>query len=238
MRILSDNSERWNILFQDEATPIAAGIIDFHNKVMYYLIIILTLVIYMIIARIKSNRSINWIRRRNHSTIIEIIWTIVPGIILVIIAIPSLKLLYALDEIIKPQVTIKATGNQWYWAYEINDIEGAEISLESYTKEEEDLEIGELRLLEVDNRILLPINTPIRLLVTGQDVIHSFYVPSFGVKIDGIPGRINHAGINILREGTYYGQCTELCGSGHERMSIVIEGVKTKEYLRWLATMI
>lgn len=236
MYIYNDVSEKWQTGFQEEATPIAAGIIDFHNKALYYLIIVLSFVIYLIIARIYSNRSINWLRKRNHSTIIELIWTITPGIILVIIAIPSLKLLYSLDEIIKPNVTLKATGNQWFWAYEINDIEGLEVSFESYTKAEEDLEKGELRLLTVDNKVLLPVFTPIRLLVTGQDVIHSFFVPSLGVKIDAIPGRINHASIYLLREGTFFGQCTELCGSGHERMSIVIESVPTINYLKWLYT--
>ena len=236
--IFNDAPENWQLTFQEEGTPIAAGIIDFHNKAMYYLIIVLTLVIYMIMARLFSNRSINWLRKRNHSTIIEIIWTIIPGLVLVFIAIPSIKLLYSLDEIIKPTVTLKATGSQWFWTYEINDIEGLEVNFDSYTKTEEDLDAGELRLLDVDNRVLLPIHTPIRLLVTGQDVIHSFFVPSLGVKIDAIPGRINHSSIFLLRSGTYYGQCTELCGSGHERMSIVIEGVTTNKFLNWLSTFI
>lgn len=234
--VYNDSPKEWSIGFQDEATPIAAGIVDFHNKALYYLIIVLTIVIYVILVRIKSNRTINWLRKRNHSTIIEIIWTIIPGIILIIIAIPSLKLLYAMDEVLNPNVTLKAIGNQWFWNYEINDIEGINVNFESYTKSTEDLEDGELRLLDVDNRVLLPIETPIRLLVTAQDVIHSFYMPSFGVKIDAIPGRINHSSIYILRPGVYYGQCAELCGAGHERMSLVVEGVTTPEYLTWLST--
>lgn len=238
IKIYNDAPESWQLSFQEEATPIAAGIIDFHNKAMYYLIIIFSLVTYMLLARIFSNRSINNFKLLKHSTIIELIWTISPGIILVIIAIPSLKLLYAFDEIIKPNVTLKATGNQWFWNFEINDIEGLEVNFDSYTKTEEDLVFGELRLLDVDNRVYLPINTSIRLLVTAQDVIHSFFVPSFGLKMDAIPGRINHAGIFILRPGTFYGQCTELCGSGHAEMSIVIQGVENKEYLSWLSTFI
>ncbi len=236
-RVYNNVGEEWQIGYQEQATPISAGIVDLHNTIMYYIIIIITFVIYIIIARIKSNRSINWIRNKNHSTTIELIWTIVPGLLLIIIAIPSLKLLYSMDEIIKPNVTLKAIGSQWFWSYEISDIEGLEINFDSYTKTESDLEIGELRLLDVDNRVLLPILTPIRLLVTAQDVIHSFYIPSFGVKIDAIPGRINHSSIYILKEGTYYGSCTELCGSGHERMSIVVEGVTTNNYLSWLSTM-
>ncbi|PJF20186.1 cytochrome c oxidase subunit 2 (mitochondrion) [Paramicrosporidium saccamoebae] len=236
IKIYNDSPSTWQLSFQDEATPIAAGIIDFHNKAMYYLIIVFSLVSYFIIARIFSNRSINWFRVINHSTTIELIWTITPGIILVLIALPSLKLLYALDDIVKPNVTLKATGSQWFWTYEINDIEGLEVNFDSYTKTEDDLEFGELRLLDVDNRVLLPIHTPIRLLVTGQDVIHSFFVPSLGVKMDAVPGRINHSSIFLLRPGVFYGQCAELCGSNHERMSIVVEGVDNKSYLSWLAT--
>lgn len=236
IKIFNDAPQSWQLSFQDEATPIAAGIIDFHNKAMYYLIIIFSMVTYILLARVFSARSINWFRTINHSTLIELIWTITPGFILIVIAIPSLKLLYSLDDIVKPNVTLKATGSQWFWTYEINDLEGLEVNFDSYTKTEEDLELGELRLLDVDNRVLLPINTPIRLLVTGQDVIHSFYVPSFGVKIDAIPGRINHASIFLLRPGVFYGQCTELCGQGHERMSIVVEGVDNKSYLSWLST--
>lgn len=235
-KLYNDAPELWQMDFQDEASPIQAGIVDFHNKTMYYLIIIFTLVTYMIIARIFSNRSINWYRAFNHSTLIELIWTITPGLILIIIAIPSLKLLYALDDVARPSVTLKATGSQWFWSYEINDIEGLDVNFDSYTKNDEDLELGELRLLDVDNRVFLPIQTPIRLLVTGQDVIHSFFVPSFGVKMDALPGRINHSSIYILREGIYYGQCTELCGQNHHKMSIVIQGVNLPTYLSWLAT--
>lgn len=195
--IFNDVPEFWQVGFQEEATPIQAGIIDFHNKTMYYLIIILSIVTYAIFARIFSNRSINWYRSFNHSTIIELLWTILPGVILVIIAIPSLKLLYALDDLTHPDVTLKATGAQWFWTYEINDIEGLDISFESYTKNDDDLLTGELRLLDVDNRIFLPVHTPIRLLLTAQDVIHSFFVPSLGIKMDAVPGRINHSTLFI-----------------------------------------
>ena len=236
IRIYNDAPELWQTGFQEEASPIQAGIIDFHNKALYYLIIILSLVTYLILVRIYSNKGINWYRALKHSTIIELIWTILPGIILVIIAIPSLKLLYALDDIAKPDVTLKATGSQWFWTYEINDIEGLNINFDSYTKDDDDLDLGELRLLDVDNRVFLPTHTPIRLLVTGQDVIHSFFVPSLGIKMDAVPGRINHSSIFILRPGIYYGQCTELCGQSHHKMSIVIQAVDTPSYLSWLST--
>lgn len=238
IKIYNDAPKTWQFSFQDEATPIAAGIADFHNQAMYYLIVIFFVISYLIFVRVFSNRSINWFKVINHNTLIELIWTISPGFILVLIAIPSLKLLYALDDIVKPNVTLKATGSQWFWTFEINDIEGLEVNFDSYTKTEEDLVDGELRLLDVDNRVLLPINTPIRLLVTGQDVVHSFYVPSLGVKIDAVPGRINHSSIFLLRPGVFYGSCTELCGNGHERMSIVVEGVDNKTYLSWLGTFI
>lgn len=235
-KIYLDAPSAWQFSFQEESSPIQAGIIDFHNKSMYYLIIIFSLVTYILLARVFSNRSINWYRSFNHSTVIELIWTILPGLILILIAIPSLKLLYALDDISKPDVTLKAIGAQWYWSYEINDIENLPIKFDSYTKSDEDLVDGELRLLDVDNRVFLPIHTPIRLLVSAQDVIHSFFVPSLGVKMDAIPGRINHSSLFLLRPGTFYGQCTELCGQSHHNMSIVIEGTDTNSYLSWLTS--
>ncbi len=251
-KVFNDVGENWGIGLQEEATPIAAGIIDLHNYLMYYLIIILIVVSYILGIKIfnsifKKGGS-NWVRYLNHSHMIELIWTLIPAIILVIIAIPSFKLLYSLeaDDLMKPCVTLKITGNQWFWNYEISDIlvkndgiyDNININFDSYTKGESDLELGELRLLDVDNRVLLPINTPIRLLITAQDVIHSFAVPSFGLKMDAVPGRINHSSIYILKPGVYYGQCSELCGSAHERMSIVIEGTSLINYIKWLSTFI
>jgi len=250
-KVFNDVGENWGMGMQEEATPIAAGIIDLHNYLMYYLIIILIVVSYLLGIKIYNNvykSGSNWVRYLNHSHIIELIWTIIPAIILVIIAIPSFKLLYSLeaDDLMKPCVTLKITGNQWFWNYEISDIlinnkgtyDNFNINFDSYTKSESDLEEGELRLLDVDNRVLLPINTPIRLLITAQDVIHSFAVPSFGIKTDAVPGRINHASLFILKPGVYYGQCSELCGSAHENMSIVIEGTSLINYIKWLSTFI
>lgn len=253
-KIYNDVGENWGTGLQEEATPIAAGIIDLHNNLMYYLIIIFIVVSYLFfqlgIAGKINKTGNNWVRNINHSHIIELIWTMIPAIILVIIAIPSFKLLYSLeaDDLIKPCVTLKITGNQWFWNYEISDIfseagnngtfDNFHINFDSYTKSETDLEPGELRLLDVDNRVLLPINTPIRLLITSQDVIHSFAVPSFGIKMDAVPGRINHASLFLLKPGVYYGQCSELCGSAHERMSIVIEGTSLLNYIKWLSTFI
>ena len=251
-KVFNDVGENWGLTFQEEATPIAAGIVDLHNYLMYYLIIIFVLVSYLlgikIFYSIIKKGGTDRIRYINHSHIIELIWTIIPAIILVIIAIPSFKLLYSLeaDDLIKPSVTLKITGNQWFWNYEISDIlinnngiyENININFDSYTKSIDDLMAGELRLLDVDNRVLLPINTPIRLLITSQDVIHSFAVPSFGIKMDAIPGRINHASLFLLKPGVYYRQCSELCGSAPERMSIVIEGTSLINYIKWLSTFI
>lgn len=210
------------------------GIIDFNLKVQYYLIIVI-IFISLILLHIFFNSRYDLVSKNQFfgGTLLEIIWTIIPGIILIIIAIPSLKLLYAIDEVWNPAITLKAIGNQWFWTYEIQ-FKDLLINFDSYTKLEEDLELGEFRLLDVDNPIYLPNNTPIRLLVSAEDVMHSFFVPSFGIKIDAIPGRINHSNLFILREGTFYGQCTELCGIGHDKMSIVIKSVNKSTYLNWL----
>jgi cytochrome c oxidase subunit 2 len=219
---------------QEPASPLMAGIVDFHDNILYYLILILTVVTYFIYASTTAGKGHIGLRNINHSTTLEIIWTTLPAIILVLIAIPSFKLLYSLDAPITPAVTLKAKGNQWFWSYEISDIEGLDVSFDSYTKSDDDLLPGELRLLDVDNRVLLPVKTPIRLLITAEDVIHSFAVPSLGVKMDAIPGRLNHTPLYILRPGVFYGQCSELCGTAHYNMSIVLQGVSQSDYLNWL----
>ena len=142
--------------------------------------------------------------------------------------------MYSVDEVIKPLITLKVQGNQWYWTYNIVDTIGLNIEFTSYPKPTEDLKLGELRLLEVDNRVVLPILIPIRVLITASDVMHAWAIPSLGIKIDAIPGRINHGLIYILREGLYYGQCSELCGQGHAYMPIAVEGVKISNYINWL----
>jgi len=217
----------------EPASPLMAGIVDFHENLLYYLILILTVVTYLLYAMARNPQG-GGLKNLNHSTTLEIIWTTLPAIILVLIAIPSFKLLYSLDAPVTPAVTLKAKGNQWFWSYEISDIEGLDVSFDSYTKSDDDLLPGELRLLDVDNRVLLPVQTPIRLLITGEDVIHSFAVPSLGLKLDGIPGRLNHTPLYILRPGVFYGQCSELCGTAHYNMSIVLQGVSQSDYFNWL----
>ena len=196
----------WKLYFQDEASTMMGGIIDLHDTLMYYLIFIVTFVFYFLIIKSKT-----YLKYWNHSTSIEIIWTIIPAIILIIIAIPSFKLLYNLDSDLTPELTVKAIGNQWFWNYQIGDFTGLDIAFDSYLKADEELLEGELRLFEVDNRLVLPINTPIRFIVTGNDVIHSFALPVLGIKIDAIPGRLNTITTEILRSGIFFGQCSEAC---------------------------
>lgn len=172
-----------------------------------------------------------------HNTKLEIIWTIIPTIILIFIAVPSFILLYSLDEVINPSVTLKAIGHQWYWSYEYSDYtEENSINFDSYMITENDLELGQFRLLEVDNRVVLPINTHIRVLITAGDVLHSWAVPSMNVKADAVPGRLNQLTLFIKRPGVYYGQCSELCGVNHAFMPIVIEAVSLWNYSNWLSS--
>nr|YP_009944480.1 cytochrome c oxidase subunit 2 [Osmundea sinicola]QFR99774.1 cytochrome c oxidase subunit 2 [Osmundea sinicola] len=235
-----DSSEFWQLGFQDPATPIMEGIINLHHDLMFFIVIISIFVTWMLIRTIwlfdynqnKISSSLS------HGILIEIIWTSTPACILLIIAIPSFSLLYAMDEIIAPAITIKALGHQWYWSYEYSDYinENYEpINFDSYMISEEDLESGQLRLLEVDNRIILPLQTHVRVIVTAVDVLHSWAVPSLGVKCDAVPGRLNQASLFIKREGLYYGQCSEICGINHGFMPIVIESVQLKNYVNWLA---
>lgn len=238
VRVYNSVAENFQTGMQEPASPLMAGIVDFHDNITYYLIMILTVVSYLLYAfalfpaspgKVKPS-----LKNVNHSTLLEIMWTTLPAIILVLIAIPSFKLLYSLDAPVTPAVTLKAKGNQWFWSYEISDIEGLDVTFDSYTKSDDDLLPGELRLLDVDNRVLLPVKTPIRLLITAEDVIHSFAVPSLGVKLDAIPGRLNHTPLYLLKPGVYYGQCSELCGTAHYNMSIVLQGVSQSDYLNWL----
>jgi cytochrome c oxidase subunit 2 len=172
-------------------------------------------------------------------TLIELIWTITPALVLIAIAFPSFKLLYLLDEVIDPVITVKAIGNQWFWSYEYSDYvndTGEAIEFDSYLIPESELEPGQLRLLEVDNRVILPVDTHIRFIVTARDVIHSFGVPSLGLKLDALPGRLNQTSVIINREGVFYGMCSELCGVLHFGMPIVIECVSLESYLLWLSS--
>jgi len=169
--------------------------------------------------------------------LIEIIWTIVPALLLIVIAVPSFALLYSVDEVLDPSITFKIVGHQWYWSYEYSDysVEN-DIVFESYMLPEDELTIGDLRLLEVDQRVVLPVDSHIRLIITSSDVLHCWTIPSFGVKIDACPGRLNEASLFVQREGTFYGQCSEICGVNHGFIPICVEIVSIQNYIEWIST--
>jgi cytochrome c oxidase subunit 2 len=171
--------------------------------------------------------------------VIEIVWTLIPAVILMVIAVPSFALLYSVDEVVDPSLTVKVIGRQWYWSYEYSDSlgdEDVELEFDSYMLPEDELSEGHLRLLEVDNRMVLPVDTHIRLVITAADVLHSWAVPSFGLKVDGCPGRLNQVSLFVQRPGVFYGQCSELCGVNHGFMPIAVEVVSLKDYLTWVHT--
>jgi len=227
----------WQLSFQDPATPVMEGIINLHHDIMFILVVVVTLVFYLlsrVIILFTGNKTPS---TNTHGETIEVIWTITPAILLMFIGVPSFTLLYSMDEVIDPAVTLKVIGHQWYWTYEYSDYatdKGAHIVFDSYMIPEDDLEQGGLRLLEVDNRVVLPVNTHVRLLITASDVIHSWAVPSFGVKVDGCPGRLNQMSLFIKREGVFYGQCSEICGVNHGFMPIVVEAVSLPKYIEWV----
>jgi cytochrome c oxidase subunit 2 len=240
-----DAARPWQTTFQDPATPTMEGIINFHNHIMFFITIIIIFVSWILIRCVylfKKKVENVVIEKWAHSTLLEIVWTMVPAVILMLIAIPSFALLFSMDEIIDPAITLKVVGRQWFWAYEYSDyctLKGGEsLNFDSYLVPEEDLSEGELRLLEVDNRVSLPVKTHIRILVTAGDVLHSWCVPSFGIKVDACPGRLNQTSIFIQREGLFFGQCSEICGVNHGFMPIVVEAKSLKNYIFWVANQL
>jgi len=226
----------WQFGFQLPATPVMENIESFHGWVFW----IITLIVLFVLALLTTivlrfNKTANPVPSRvTHHTGLEIAWTVLPIVILVFIAIPSFRLLY-LEQVIPPaDITLKATGYQWNWDYEYPDHGGVEIL--SKMVKEQDLKPGQPRLLTVDNEVVLPVNKVIRVQVTGADVIHSFAVPSFGIKIDAIPGRLNETWFKATREGMYYGQCSELCGTEHAFMPIAVRIVSDDEFNKWIST--
>jgi len=234
-----DMAEPWQLGFQDPATPVMEGIIHFHNDLMFTLVLIVVFVSWML-ARvlILFNENTN----KNpatfvHGSTIEIIWTSIPALILLILAVPSFALLYSMDEVIDPIITLKVIGSQWYWSYEYSDnldLQDEPLIFDSYMVQEQDLDIGQFRLLEVDNRVVVPVESHIRVLITASDVLHSWAIPSLGVKLDACPGRLNQTSMFIKREGVFYGQCSEICGVNHGFMPIVVEAVSIDDYILWL----
>lgn len=239
--IAADVAEAWGVSFQDPATPIMEGIIDFHDHLMFFLTAIAVFTTW-VIGRCLAfyNEDVNKKAQMfTHSTSLEIVWTIVPALILLVIAVPSFALLFSLDEQLAPAFTLKVVGHQWYWSYEYSDhyaLKG--LNFDSYMLPTDDLVIGNLRLLEVDNRIVLPTDTHIRIIVTAADVLHSWAVPSFGIKVDACPGRLNQCSLYVKREGVYYGQCSEICGVNHGFMPIVVRAVNEERFFSWLNSQI
>jgi len=239
------------LLFQDPATSTMEAIIGLHHSIMFYLIVVVVLVGWVLYAvskeygtdlYIQHTDAAKALERRQeametrlvlHGKVLEIVWTITPTIILVLISIPSFALLYSMDELIEPGLTLKAIGHQWYWSYEYSDYEEGDLAFDSYMLQEDDLEDGQLRLLEVDRRVWLPTETHVRVLVTATDVLHCWAVPSFGVKCDAVPGRLNQASMFIKREGVFYGQCSEICGVNHGFMPICIKAVPVDLFNFW-----
>ena len=219
-----------NLGLQDSSSPLIEQLIFFHDHALLILVIITVLVGYLIFT-LFFNNYVN--RFLLHGQTIEIIWTILPAIILLFIAFPSLRLLYLLDEINEPSVTLKAIGHQWYWSYEYSDFKNVEF--DSYIIPTNELSIDSFRLLDVDNRVVLPINSQIRILVTAADVIHSWTVPALGVKVDGTPGRLNQTNFLINRPGLFYGQCSEICGANHSFIPIVIESIPVNYFIKWIS---
>nr|YP_009919170.1 cytochrome c oxidase subunit II [Triatoma mazzottii]QKY63847.1 cytochrome c oxidase subunit 2 [Triatoma phyllosoma]QMP96813.1 cytochrome c oxidase subunit 2 [Triatoma mazzottii] len=218
-----------NLGIQDANSPLMEQLIFFHDHTLMILTMITVLVGYMM-GTVLYNKLIN--RYLLEGQTIELIWTILPAFTLIFIALPSLHILYLMDEMNNPMVTIKSIGHQWYWSYEYSDFNNVEF--DSYMKPTSDLEMGDFRLLDVDNRAVLPMNTQIRLLVTAADVLHSWTIPSLGVKIDGTPGRLNQGSILINRPGLLFGQCSEICGANHSFMPIVVESVSMNQFINWL----
>ena len=231
-----DAAEPWQLGFQDAATPMMQGIIDLHHDIFFFLILILVFVSRILVRALwHFHYQKNPIPQRIvHGTTIEILRTIFPSIIPMFIAIPSFALLYSMDEVVvDPAMTIKAIGHQWYRTYEYSDYNSSDeqsLTFDSYTIPEDDLELGQSRLLEVDNRVVVPAKTHLRIIVTPADVPHSWAVPSLGVKCDAVPGRLNQISISVQREGVYYGQCSEICGTNHAFTPIVVEAVPSKDY--------
>jgi cytochrome c oxidase subunit 2 len=238
-----DAPEPWQLYFQEAATPTMEGIINLHNDIMAIITFIAIFTGWMLFRTIYlfSADKIKVASKVVHGMTIELIWTIVPSLILVTIAIPSFALLYSMDEVIDPAITLKVIAHQWYWSYEYSDYNTSEedtIAFDSYMIQEDDLELGQLRLLEVDNRVILPVNTHIRVLITSTDVIHNWAIPSLGIKCDAYPGRLNQVNTFIKREGIFHGQCSELCGVNHGFMPIVVEAVSLKDYVSWVSAQL
>nr|WGW14731.1 cytochrome c oxidase subunit II [Rufusia pilicola] len=244
-----DAPTRWELSFQDSATPIMAGIVALHHELMFVLVAAVTVVLWLLCRGLlvftvsdRSEGSTALACYFQQHTVLELAWTLVPSFVLVAIAVPSFALLFSIDDVSSPSLTAKAIGHQWYWSYEYSDYcdSGRQLlhSSESYMLPCEEMATGGLRLLETDVPLALPIWTHVRMLVTSSDVLHSFAVPSLGIKCDAVPGRLNQVAVLVLRDGIFFGQCSEICGIQHGFMPIVLDALPLDSYLSWLAAQL
>lgn len=230
----ADRPHEWQLGMQESVTPTHDRLDDLHNLLLVIItliaIFVLALLVYVCLRFRASKNPVP--SKTSHNTLLEIVWTGVPVLILVVIAIPSFKLLYFADKAVEPDMTVKVQAHQWYWSYEYPD---QQIAFDSNLIPESDLQEGQLRLLDVDNRLVVPVGKKVQVLVTTSDVMHSFFIPSFGVQIYGTPGRINETWFQVEKAGVYYGQCNQICGLNHSFMPIVVQAMEQAEYDAWLA---
>lgn len=224
----------WQIGLQQSASPVMDNIIWFHDFLLYIItgiagFVLVLLVVVMVRFNARTNPTPS---RTTHNTLIEIAWTLIPIVILMFIAVPSFKLLFLQLNVPPADLTVKATGKQWYWSYSYPD--NGQFEFDSLMLKEGERKEGQPRLLAVDNEMVVPVNKTVRVITTGSDVIHSFAVPSFGIKIDAVPGRINETWFTATREGVYYGQCSELCGKNHAFMPIAVRAVSEQAFSAWV----
>nr|ABW71565.1 cytochrome oxidase subunit II [Poeoptera sharpii] len=213
--------------FQDASSPIMEELMQFHDHALMVALAICSLVLYLLTLMLTEKLSSNSV----DAQAIELIWTILPAAVLIMLALPSLRILYMMDEVNEPDLTLKAIGHQWYWTYEYTDLK--ELTFDSYMVPTSDLPLGHFRLLEVDHRVIVPTGSKVRVIVTADDVLHSWAVPSLGVKTDAIPGRLNQTAFLASRPGIYYGQCSEICGANHSFMPIVVESTPLANFESW-----
>mgnify|MGYP003323674080 FL=1 len=231
----ADQPKDWQLGFQNPASDGMRDIVNFHNNLLLPIIIAISVFVLflMLYACVRFRASANPNpSKRTHNVTVEILWTLIPCLILIVMAVPSFKILYKQDTIPKADLTIKAVGYQWYWGYEYPD---ENIIFDSYMIEEKDLRADQPRLLTVDHEVVVPVNKVVKVLITANDVLHAWALPAFGVKRDAVPGRINETWFKAEKEGTYYGQCSELCGIKHAFMPITVKVVSDEDYQEWLS---
>nr|YP_009680586.1 cytochrome c oxidase subunit II [Chamberlainia hainesiana]QDH07360.1 cytochrome c oxidase subunit 2 [Chamberlainia hainesiana] len=216
--------------FQDSFSGLGYELSFFHDHAMFVLVLVSSFVGYMMVCLLKSSFSSRFVVE---AQALEAAWTVIPGLLLLILAIPSVRLLYLLDEVGSPAVSMKAIGHQWYWEYEYSD-GGSAVGFDSYLAGDIGSIDGGYRLLEVDSRCVLPYGVDSRVLVGSSDVVHAWAIPAVGVKVDAVPGRINQLGVHLASSGVMYGQCSEICGVNHSFMPIVVEGVSPEVFCFWL----